>query len=119
MIETKWIKASDGTQYPIRFNMTVYYQLAKDYKVATNNIVKFINTMPDWDIDQTYKFFLYALQSGARKEGKSFDYTELTFIDWLFDDDTILPQINDLFVESITEGAGAAEAGSKKAKPGK
>lgn len=114
MIEVKWIKGSDGTEYPIRFNMTVYYQLAKEYKVATNNIVKFLNSFASWDIDQTYKLYFYALQSGARKEGKVFEKTELEFIDWLFDDDNLLKQIEQIFIDSFIEGDGS---GAKSKKP--
>lgn len=111
MTEVKWIKSQDGTEYPIRFNMTVYYQLAKEYKIATNNVVKFMNSIETWDIDQTYKFYLYAFQSGARKVGKEFSMDEMAFIDWLFDDENLLEQVGKAFVESMTDGS---DQGAKK-----
>lgn len=116
MIGVKWIKDQKGNEYPIRFNMTVFYQLAKDAGIPPNKIVKFINSMSEWDVSQTYRFYQYALQSGARHEGREFDMDELAFVDWLFDDDTLLTQIVERFAESMSEGEGTG-AKSKKKQP--
>ena len=116
MTESKWIKDSAGKEYPIRFNMTVFYELGKEYNIQANNIMKFISSMPSWELDKLYKLYLYALKSGARACNKEFDLEELAFVDWLFDDPSLLDQINRAFGEAMSSGGEAKEAKKKPMK---
>jgi hypothetical protein len=110
---TNWIKTQDGKEYPIRFNMTVFYQLAKELKIPSNQLTKFLSGFDTWEIDWQYKLFLYAFESGARKEGVEFKMKELDFIDWIGDDPTIQPKIEEILIKSMVPDD--ADGKSKKA----
>ena len=111
-----WIKAKDGSTYPIRYNMTVFYQVATDCEIPSNKLQKFLASYDDWPLSRQYSLHRYALESGARKAGTQFNMSELDFMDWISDDDTILDQIMKFFIESLTTGSEVSKTGKKPTK---
>ena len=111
-----WIKSKDGKEYPIRYNMTVFYQVATDCEIPSNKLQKFLASYDDWPLSRQYSLHRYALESGARKEGKQFNMGELEFMDWVSDDDTILDQIMKFFIESLTTGSEVSKSEKKQVK---
>lgn len=90
---THWIKGSDGREWPIRFTQATAIKLAVEENVPMNKLGKFLGDFSNWPIGRVYRFYRLAFESGATKEGRSFDMTESEFIEWVATDDKIMEGI--------------------------
>jgi hypothetical protein len=95
-----WIKAQDGKEYPVRFSNAIYTQLAIKEGVAANLISKFFSSFQSWPIERVYRFYYLAFRYGAKKENREFEMNEEDFVDFVAEDDTIMPQIMKIMAAS-------------------
>lgn len=115
MIDVKHVTDKSGKEYPVRFNMTVFYQVAKDDGITTGEIEKFIREITKWKIDQQYRIYLYAFQSGARANKLSFEMKELDFVDWLGDNEAVIAKLGEYLFQALTMDA-SPDTPKKKGK---
>jgi hypothetical protein len=90
---THWIKDSTGKTYPVRHSNGVIMQLAVSEEIPSNQIQKFLSGFASWPIGRVYKFYYFMFKSGAKKENVAFDMTEEDFVEWINDDETVMPQV--------------------------
>lgn len=100
---TTWIKSQDGTELPVLFSNAVSAQLAEEFEVPANEIVKFYSGWGSWPVGRQWRFFYLAVREGARVERVRFEMTYEEFRTWLFSDDSVMSQIVTAMIKSNPE----------------
>lgn len=98
-----WIKDKTGKTYPIRFSQSVMMQLAVEEGINANDLQKFLSEFTEWPLGRVYRFYQLAFISGGKKEGQKFEMDQDDFIEWISDDETVMPEVLKAFSASMPE----------------
>lgn len=109
-----WIKDSEGKTYPVRHSNGVIMQLAVAEEIPSNQIQKFLSGFASWPIGRVYKFYYFMFKSGAKKEGVAFDMSEEDFVEWINEDDTIMPQVLNILTATSPDQKKTVKNQAKK-----
>ena len=106
-----WIKTKDGKEYPIKFSQAAKEKWQRHNNITTNGLKDVPGNFLDWELEMLYSYIWYAIYFPCKDKKIDFPYTDFdSWVVWIEQDDTILPQCLEYWFESIPK----EEAGVKK-----